>query len=191
LGNGSIGQDTHESDAARPYALPGDEPDGSGFSTRRIAAIVGAAVAAVLVGVVLMLVLTSEEATPPQPNDFGTMPQTPAGAPAPLGGTSTAARVDRGATDVAVLNGTTETGLARAVADKIEGAGFKITSVGNNVDQQVPTTIVHYAPGRERVAQTVAQTIGIAPTAVRAADANTSVAAEADVVVTVGTDQTE
>jgi hypothetical protein len=155
--------------------------------------IIGAAVATVLVAVVLVFVLTRNDAAP-KPNDFGSVTQ-PSAAPAEPGSTSTnaspgtPASVNRRATRVAVLNGTTQTGLARAVADKVEQAKFTIAGTENNADQAVPTTTVAYRDGNQRAAQIVAQVIGIDRTSVQAVDANTSAAADADVVVIVGADK--
>jgi hypothetical protein len=193
------GQDTHESDAARPAPLPlppaasADDDDG-GFSGARIGAIVGAAVFAVLVAVVLMVSLTGDDPKP-KPNDFGTITGAVAAPDSSLGTSSTPSelgsipRVARKSVKVAVLNGTSQTGLAREVADKLGASGFTIPTVGNNDQQQVPQTIVSYTAGNERAAQTVAGLIKVDRSSVQALDANASVAADADVVVTVGTDQ--
>ena len=145
-----------------------------------------------------MIVLTGGDDTQ-TPNDFGNTPaQEPAGGGAATPGTSgspsgasssalTAA--ERRATKVAVLNGTTQSGLARNVGDKIEKARFTIESVGNNVDQQIPTTVVSYTSGNEPAARAVAKLVGVDTGAVQPADANAAAAADADVVVTVGLDQ--
>jgi hypothetical protein len=195
LDNGN-GQETRESPAARPDPpVPAlEDPvlvdvDDGGVSTARIAAIVGGAVAAVIVAVVVAIALTSGNETP-KPNDFGSV-TAPAAAGQPGGSSTTASAsaLDRRATRVAVLNGTTQTGLARAVADKIEQARFTLAGTGNNADQAVPTTTVSYRDGNESAAQTVAQIIGVDRTSVQAVDANTSAAADADVVVIVGADK--
>ena len=197
--NGSPGQDTRESAAARPEPVRSDDDDGMSLS--RIAMYVGGGLAVVLVGVVLMLVLTGGEETQ-QPNDFGNTPTQPAeggsGAAAGSGtggsgtgssaGTLTAA--ERRATQVAVLNGTTQTGLGRNVGDKIEKARFTLGSVATNSDQQIPTTIVAYSAGNEAAARAVAKIVGVPTNSVQLADANTAAAATADVVVTVGLDLT-
>jgi hypothetical protein len=210
-GNGSTSQDTTESAAARPEPLPGlsglssgdHEPDGGesrfGFSRGRVAMIVVGAIATVAVAGVLMLVLTGDDTTPP-PNDFGNTPaiDQPAssrdGSPSSSDsggspGSSSLTSSDRRATKVAVLNGTTQPGLARSVGDKIEKDSFTIGSVTNNADQSVPTTIVSFTAGHEQAALEVAKVIGIDRGSVQAADANTAAAADADVVVTVGSDQ--
>ncbi|MGI9097183.1 MAG: LytR C-terminal domain-containing protein, partial [Solirubrobacteraceae bacterium] len=205
LGNGAGGQETHESAAARPDPPAPPPPpspplssasavdDRGGFSATRYALIIGGAVATVLAAAVLMYTLTRDDPAP-KPNDFGSVTQ-PSATPAEPGATSTLARpgtpasVNRRATRVAVLNGTTQTGLARAVADKVEQARFTIAGTENNADQAVPTTTVSYRSGNERAAQIVAQAIGVDRSSVQPVDANTSAAADADVVVIVGADK--
>lgn len=198
-------QETRESAAARPdppappptplssgAALALDS-DSDGPSVARIGAIVGGAITAILVAVVLVVTLTGNDKAP-KPNDFGSV-TAPASSPAAPGDSSTNASaatpagLNRRATRVAVLNGTTQTGLARAVADKIEQAKFTIAGTENNADQAVPTTTVAYRDGNQRAAQIVAQVIGIDRTSVQAVDANTAAAADADVVVIVGADK--
>ncbi|HWC28061.1 MAG TPA: LytR C-terminal domain-containing protein, partial [Solirubrobacteraceae bacterium] len=161
----------------------------------------------VVVAAVLMVVLSSN--TPaPTPNEIGDTPAAQGGGgsqPAGPGGSaepaasgagagagsssSSLTSAERGATNVAVLNGTTQTGLAREVANKIQEQGFKIGSVATNADQTVPTTIVAFTAGPERAALAVARTIGVDRGSVQPADVNTTVAAEAHVVVTVGSDK--
>jgi hypothetical protein len=202
MGNGAGGQETHESDAARPDPADGPLPLDSfssedegvfGFSPGRTGAIIGGAVAAVLVAVVLMIALTQGDDTPSKPNELGVV-TSPASSPAPGGSSTTPtaagpSAVDRRATRVAVLNGTTQTGLARTVADEVEKARFTISGTENNADQAVPTTTVSYSAGNQRAAQIVAQVLGIDRASVQPVDANSSVAADADVVVIVGADK--
>jgi hypothetical protein len=204
LDNGT-NQETRESAAARPDP-PAEPPtplssgaalaldsDSRGISVARIGAIVGGAIAVILVGVVLVFTLTGNDKAP-KPNDFGSVTE-PSAAPTAPGASSTNASaatpagINRRATRVAVLNGTTQTGLARAVADKIEQAKFTIAGTENNADQAVPTTTVAYRDGNQRAAQIVAQVIGIDRASVQAVDANAAAAADADVVVIVGADK--
>jgi hypothetical protein len=193
--NGAGGQDTHESAAAKPDPLEGfdDDDDEGGFSPGRTSVIVGSAVAAVLVAVVLMVALNQGGGSPSKPNELGVVTQPAVASPASpaAGGTSTGATtaVDRRGTRVAVLNGTTQTGLARAVADQVEKARFTIAATATNADQAVPTTTVSYRDGNQRAAQVVAQVLGIDRASVQPVDANASVAADADVVVIVGADK--
>ena len=203
-GNGSANQDTRESAAARPAPLRApadlDDDDEGGLTTGRIAAYVVGAVAAVAIGIVLMISLTGDDSTPTTPNDFGdtpaassddtsTVPGTTSGT---AGSANTLSAAERRATKVAVLNGTTRTGLARTVGDRIEKARFTLGAVTNNVDQAVPATIISYTAGNRPAALVVAKSIEVDSGSVQEADANTTTAAaDADVVVTVGSDQIE
>jgi len=196
--NGSTGQDTRESPAARPEPLSSDVDDDGGISGARIAMFVGGGLAAVLAAVVLMLVLTGGEDAQ-APNDFGNTPAqdaepSPSGTGAQgasgAGASSGLTAAERRATKVAVLNGTTQTGLARSVGDKIEKARFTLGSIGTNADQQIPTTIIAYTSGHGPAARAVAKLVGVPASTVQLADANASAAADGDVVVTVGLDQT-
>ncbi|HEY3018563.1 MAG TPA: LytR C-terminal domain-containing protein, partial [Solirubrobacteraceae bacterium] len=67
-----------------------------------------------------------DKTTPPAPNTVGQV-----AAPQPAGGGKppAATRADRAQTSVAVLNGTTVTGLARSVANRIEEQGFTTVAV--------------------------------------------------------------
>lgn len=198
--NGSAGQDTRESAAARPEPLL--SADDGGVSKGRIALFAGGGLLAALVAAVLMLVVTGGGETP-APNDFGNTPPAQkaeggAGASGTAGSEGTSGRsassgltvAERRATKVAVLNGTTQTGLARSVGDKIEKERFTIGSIGTNADQQIPATVIAYTEGNEPAARAVAQIVGVSAAAVQPADANASASADADVVVTVGLDQT-
>jgi len=199
--NGSTGQDTRESAAARPEPPLSKDDDDGGLSRGRIAMFVGGGVAAVLVAVVLMIVLTGGDETQ-KPNDFGNTPSqesdggtgaasgSGSGSGAGTGSSSGAlTAAERRATKVAVLNGTTQSGLARNVGDKIEKARFTIESVGNNADQQIPATVVSYTAGNGPAARAVAKLVGVSSGSVQPADANAAAAADADVIVTVGLDQ--
>lgn len=91
-----------------------------------------------------------------------------------------------------MLNGTTQAGLARSVAAKLEKAGFKKGEVTDNVDQTLAETAIYYTDGNERAANDVAKVVGVSSSAVQPEDRNVAVATSgADVVVTVGADLTE
>ena len=198
LGNGSGGQDTQDSAAARP-SPPDDLPprpprstassaasaDEGGLSGGRIGLIVGAIVAVLAIGLVVVL-LSSGGDKPAADNAIREASTPPAAGPA-----TPARRVDRKATQVAVLNGTTQTGLARDVGNKLQEKGFTILSVGDNADQQIATTTVSFSDGNEPAARIVAKIVGVATTAVQPIDTNTAaaVAPEAKVVVVVGGDR--
>ena len=107
-------------------------------------------------------------------------------------GAGAAAKVNRGKVTVAVLNGTTFTGLARSASDKLTRAGFKPGVVTNDTTNQTRSaTAIFYGNGQRNAALVVAKIVGIGRDAVQKLDANTrSVAGEdADVVVSVGADQ--
>jgi hypothetical protein len=108
------------------------------------------------------------------------------------GGGTRAAKVDRGKVTVAVLNGTTFTGLARSASDKLTKAGFKPGTVTNDTtNQSRSATAVFYADNQKNAALEVAKLIGIPRDAIQPLDANTRAVAgpDADVVVSVGADQ--
>ncbi len=117
---------------------------------------------------------TSEPATPPQ--------VAPAPAPAPVRGTSL-----NGIT-VAVLNGTTRTGVARAVADQLERRGATVAATQNAPDQAVPRSLVLYAPGAKAKARRVAIALGGA--AVRPVGGYPgSIGVKADVTIVAGSER--
>jgi hypothetical protein len=71
-------------------------------------------------------------------------------------------RINRAAVTVAVLNGTTTQGIARAAADGLNKAGFTDTTTGNLADGKAhPTTIVYYAPGSRSEAEEVAKELAV------------------------------
>jgi hypothetical protein len=98
--------------------------------------------------------------------------------------------VQRGSVKVAVLNGTTQAGLAAQLGDQITAGGFAKGQVTNAADQQAPKTVVYYASGQKRAAQEVASIVKAG--AVQPLDANTHAIAgnDAKVVVLVGADKT-
>ena len=200
FGNGSLSQPTRESAAARPDPLPSRGPSSDesrfGFGIPRRGVIIGGAAAVLAIGIAIFLV-AGNDAEPPKPNDFGNTPaaQEPDGGAASPSSSSSASRstaittAERRGTKVAVLNGTTQTGLARNVADELEKRSYTIGGTDNNVDQSLAVTTVSYKPGEERVARDIARIIRVARDLVQPVDANTAVASDADVLVTVGADK--
>jgi hypothetical protein len=99
---------------------------------------------------------------------------------------------DRATTTVAVLNGTTELGLAASTQDKLLTAGYEKgnTSAGNNPtsDQQRSSSVVMYVDGARAKAKDVARVLDIKD--VKAIDAATQAnGGGKDVVVVVGSDK--
>jgi hypothetical protein len=171
---------------------------GRAGSLRRSALAYGAlvlAAAVAAVAVVYIVVLGGDDNKPaPRPNTVAppasaTRPSSTASA---ANGGTAAAKVDRGKVTVAVLNGTTFTGLARSASDKLTKAGFKPGTVTNDTtNQSRSATAVFYADNQKNAALEVAKLIGIARDAVQPLDATTRAVAgqDADVVVSVGADQ--
>jgi hypothetical protein len=91
---------------------------------------------------------------------------------------------------VTVLNGSGVPGLARRISVKLTTAGYRKANVtvGNAPSTQNATTSVGYASGRQAEAQAVATAIGAAASTVTPLGTSAPGAANADVVVTVGTD---
>jgi LytR cell envelope-related transcriptional attenuator len=94
-----------------------------------------------------------------------------------------------GSITVAVLNGTTVTGLAATVADKVEQAGFRRGNTNNALTQgQQAESVVEYSDGNVKAAQLVGKKLGI--TQVEKIDPQTqALAGDATVTVIVGADK--
>jgi LytR cell envelope-related transcriptional attenuator len=90
---------------------------------------------------------------------------------------------------VAVLNGTTVTGLAATVADKVEQEGFRRGNTNNALTQgQQAESVVEYADGNVKAAELVGKKLGIAQ--VEKIDPQTQgLAGDATVTVIVGADK--
>jgi len=123
-------------------------------------------------------------------------PATNSVGPVPTSATTTdsaAPAVDPAATQVAVFNGTTGSGIARAAADKLLAAGFtKVGPVTTAPDQTAQTSTVYYDTGAKAAADQVATTLGLSSAAVMAIDENIRVLGQnAVVVVVLGADQAQ
>ena len=168
-----------------------------GPSRGRIAAIVGAVVAAIAVVAVAGFLLFGggrRQARRPSP--------TPS--PSPRGETTTSAngsaapkapaKINRKAVPLAVLNGTTVTGLARGAADKLTTKGYNEPNVVTNdtTNQQRPTTQVFYEAKARAAALDVAKILGVPTAQVKPMDANARALADrAEVAVFVGGDKAQ
>ncbi len=102
-------------------------------------------------------------------------------------------KVDPATSQIAVFNGTTGSGLARAAADKLQAAGFtKVGPVTTAPDQTVQTSTVYYDTGAKAAGDEVAKTLGLSSSAVKAIDENFRVLGQgAIVVVVLGADQAQ
>ncbi len=186
-------------------ALPPRTPAGTrprpdaddGPSRGRIAAIVGGVVAAIAVVAVAAFLLfggSGGDKPTPKPN---TVAQ-PSGATTGSAGGSTPpktpAAVDRKAVPLAVLNGTTVTGLARGAADKLTKKGYNEPNVVTNdtTNQARPTTQIYYEAKARAAALDVAKILGVPTAQVKAMDANARALADrAQVAVFVGADKAQ
>jgi hypothetical protein len=99
------------------------------------------------------------------------------------------AAINKGSITVAVLNGTTVTGLAATVADKVEQAGFRRGNTNNALTQgQQAESVVEYSDGNIKAAELVGKKLGI--TQVEKIDPQTQgLAGDATVTVIVGADK--
>jgi hypothetical protein len=187
--NGSAGDHAPPPFVTPPPELPSRRREVSSRGPSRMGLYIGGAFTALVIVVVLVLVLTSGGGSPAkQANRVAGSPPPP---PAAASKThSSAPAVDRKATKVAVLNGTTQNGLAASVGSKIEQKGFTILSKATNADQKIATTTVSYAAGQEPAAKLVAKIVDVPASAVQPIDANTATAvtAQADVAVIIGND---
>ncbi len=97
--------------------------------------------------------------------------------------------IDPSQVTVAVLNGTTVTGLAADVGDTVEQEGYQLGNVTNSLDQERAESVVFYAPGAEAEAMDVSRRLQI--TQREEIDPDTqALAGDASVVVVVGADKT-
>jgi predicted metalloprotease len=172
-------------------------PGGAGRNAGTIATVVGSLLVIIVALVVIFTVVLGGDDNPkvkPLPNTVAPAASstTPAASATNGSGASTGAKVNRSQVTVAVLNGTTFTGLARGASDKLTKAGFAQGVVTNDTTNQTRSaTAVFYADGQRNAALEVAKIVGIARDAVRRIDANTRRVAgeDAEVVVSVGADQ--
>ena len=107
--------------------------------------------------------------------------------------TGGAAPAEPADTPVAVLNGTTVTGLARQAADQLEARGYPITTTRDAADQAQQTSHVAYDDGFEDAARRVARIVGISAGEVVPLDPSTRAIAgdSVSVVVTMGIDKAQ
>ena len=105
-----------------------------------------------------------------------------------------AAKLNRKAVPLAVLNGTTVTGLARGAADKLTTKGYNEPNVVTNdtTNQARPTTQIFYEAKVRAAALDVAKILGVPTAQVKPMDANARALADrAEVAVFVGADKAQ
>jgi hypothetical protein len=167
----------------RPAKAPSD-----GRSAGTIALFVGIAVLILGGGAFAVSQLGGDE-TPPAPNRAAPPPNQPDTGDEGGGGSVEPARTPA-ETNVAVLNGTTFTGLAGQLADRVaqEGGYVRGVTETNTRDQTIQTSTVYYGDGFRSQARKVAELLSIS--AIEPLDEDTqALAPDADVVVLAGADQ--
>jgi hypothetical protein len=175
---------------ARPRTDAGD-----GRSRGRLAAIVGAVVGVIAVLAVAGILIFGGGGDKPAPKP-NTVAQ-PATDTAANGASTTGrapAKLNRKSVPLAVLNGTTVTGLARGAADKLTAKGYNEPNVVTNdtTNQQRPTTLVYYEAKAHPAALDVAKILGVPTSQVKPMDANARALADrAQVAVFVGGDKAQ
>ena len=140
------------------------------------------AVLALVVGAIALGVFSGDEDPVSQPAQIQAEP-TPTSTPTPD------PAAERGQTTVAVLNGTTTTGLAAELVEQLTRAGYREGPRGNNADQQRAASVVLYRDGADAAARDVSQVLDIAD--VQPMDEQTAAQpiGDAQVVVIAGQDQ--
>ena len=175
---------------ARPRTDAGD-----GRSRGRLAAIVGAAVGVIAVLAVAGILIFGGggDKPAPKPNTVAqpTTDTVASGASTP---SRAPVKLNRKAVPLAVLNGTTVTGLARGAADKLTAKGYNEPNVVTNdtTNQQRPTTQVYYEAKAHAAALDVAKILGVPTSQIKPMDANARALADrAQVAVFVGGDKAQ
>jgi hypothetical protein len=175
----------------RPAQPAGRKPPREGRSAGTIALLVGVAVLILgggTWGVSQLLGGDDPQAPPNESAPPATQTQEPGGTGTGDGGNA-AQPSPPGETNVAVLNGTTFTGLADGLADRLTGEGYQRGLVEtNDRDQTIQESTVYYADGERATARAVGKVLSI--DTFEPLDPETeSLAPEADIVVLAGADQ--
>jgi LytR cell envelope-related transcriptional attenuator len=176
--------------AAPAARRPGAKPPRDGRSAGTIALLVGLAVLILGGGAFAASQLLGGDDTPTPPNRAAPPPTETAEESDGGGGNGGGAAAPPPAeTNVAVLNGTTFTGLAGRLADEVDAEGYQRgISETNTRDQTIQESIVYYADGFRASAREVGKLLSIERA--EPLDSETaSLAPDADVVVLAGADQ--
>ncbi len=169
---------------------------GDGRSRGRLAAIVGGALGAVAVVAVAAILLFGggggdkpaakpNTVAPPSGSGGAASKTTPSKAPA---------KVNRKSFPLAVLNGTTVTGLARGAANKLTSKGYNQPNVvsTDTTNQARGATEIFYEPQAHAAGLDVAKILGVPSSQVKPMDGNARALADrALVAVFVGSDKAQ
>ena len=171
---------------------PGAKPPRAGRSAGTIALLVGVSVLILGGGAFVGSQLLGGDDTTPPPNQAAPPPTETAddsGSAGNGGGSGAAEARPPAETNVAVLNGTTFTGLAGQLADEVAAEGYErgITET-NTRDQTIRESVIYYADGFKASARAVGKLLSIER--YEPLDSETaSLAPGAEVVVLAGADQ--
>jgi hypothetical protein len=145
-----------------------------------------------IAGVVAVLLIVTQSGSSPKTAASSSTPTT--NAPTTPQHHAPAAFNNSSAT-VAVLNGTSVSGLAGRTSTRLVTAGFKKGTIATATDQTRASTVVAYLPGHRNDALAVASNLKLGPASVQPVDPSTQAVAcpppaacTATVIVTVGAD---
>jgi hypothetical protein len=149
--------------------------------------------ALVVAGVVAVLLILTSGGSPSKP--VASSSSTPTTNAPPPRRTVPPKPFNPASVSVAVLNGTSTGGLARTVASRLGGAGFKQGTIATASDATHTATLVMYLAGHRSDALAVAKSLKLGSASVQQVDTNAQQVAcpppspcTATVVVTVGAD---
>lgn len=174
--------DRYEDDYDEPPRRGGRRPPGGGLGARRFGLPV---VAAALVGGLFVGYLVSSGGSGTATVTETKTVSAPSSASAPGAATASGA-ASRGSINLAVLNGSSQSGLARGTADTAEGLGYQNVFAA---DAPSPVTVseVVYREGYAAQAQQVAEDLQLpAPSPATVGSGVLAVAPDAQVVVVLG-----
>ena len=153
-----------------------------------------AAIAVVAVAAFLLFGGSGSDKPTPEPNTVAQPTGATTGNASGSSTPKTPATINRKAVPLAVLNGTTVTGLARGAADKLTKKGYNEPNVVTNdtTNQARPTTQIYYEAKARAAALDVAKILGVPTAQVKPMDANARALADrAQVAVFVGADKAQ
>ena len=179
-----------------PYecSRPGGDP-----WHRRISFPPGRAALVIVAGVVVLaaatlggLQLAAEDSEPDPPRAGQVAGETPAEGGEGSAGQPPAPRpqVDPGSVTVAVLNATTIQGAAANLGDTVASEGYRVGTVSNFTDVTRAESVVLYASGAEREAESVSRRLDI-PQQEQIDPESQGLAGDASVVILVGADKAQ
>ena len=170
------------------HSRPGGPPGGR-FSGRRrtVALVIGGVLALALVAFGVTQLLPSGGETPGAEQQAGSTGGS-AGSGGEGGTDGGEPSIDPSQVTVAVLNGTTTSGLAADIGKTVEAEGYRLGKVTNGADQARAESVVLFAPGARGEAQAIARRLGIGQREPIDA-ASQQLAGDASVVVVTGADR--